>query len=145
MVYLSQGQLDKWRNYLLFGDVLTQVKFYQIIAIKLDSYSAFQKKRILQTESVIFVWENSEDPLSDIQYIQHRLLSLREKFCFAAVPTYLYTSTQLQQSLNSICSSQPTGQERISCHEISSEVCEWVADWWLYNSRTYNWAYCEVM
>jgi len=55
MVYLSQGQLDKWRNYLLFGDVLTQVKFYQIIAIKLDSYSAFQKKRILQTESVIFV------------------------------------------------------------------------------------------
>jgi len=73
----------------------------------------------------------SEEPLSYLQKFQYSLSSLCEIFCFAAVPTYRFTSTQLQQSLNSICSSQPTGYERISCHEISSEVCEWVADWWL--------------
>jgi len=45
MVYLSLDQLDKWRNCLLVGDVLTQVKFSQIIAIKLDSYLVHFKKR----------------------------------------------------------------------------------------------------
>ena len=53
-----------------------------------------------QTESVIIVWENSGDPLIDLQKIQYKLLSLFEILCFAAVPIYQFTSTQLQQSLN---------------------------------------------
>jgi hypothetical protein len=137
--------VDRWRDCWLFVDVLKQVKLWQIIARKLYSYLLHLKQRNCQTESVIIVSVNSGDPLSDLQKIQYRLLSLCETFCCAAVPTDRFTSTQLQQSLNSICSSQPTGHERISCHEISCEICEWVADWWLYNSRTCNWAYCEVV
>ena len=138
----------KWTNGVTADCVLMywiMVKFSHFITWKLDNTLLHFKQRNLQPESVIIVWENSGDPMSDLQNVQCRLLTLCVTFCFAVLPTYRFTSTQFQQSLNSICSSQPTGHERISCHEISSEVCEWVADWWLYNSRTYNWAYCEVV
>ena len=136
--------MDKWRDcWLLMCWIM--FKFSHFITRKLDSNLLRFKQRNCQTESIINVWEISEEPLSYLQKFQYSLSSLCEIFCFAAVPTYRFTSTQLQQSLNSICSSQPTGHEPISCHEISSEVCEWVADWWLYNSRTYNWTYCEVV
>jgi hypothetical protein len=98
--------------------------FTYCITRKLDSYWLHFKQTNCQSESVIIVRENYGDTLSDLQHIQYRLLSLCETFCFAAVPTDRFTSTQLQQSLNSICSSQPNGHEPISWHEISCEDCE---------------------
>jgi hypothetical protein len=93
-------------------------KFSHIITRNLDRYLLYFKQRNCQTESVITVWENSGDLLSDLQKIQYRFLSLFETFSFVAVPTYRFTSTQLRQSLNSICSSQPNGHERISCQKF---------------------------
>jgi hypothetical protein len=52
--------------------------------------------------------------MSVFKKIQYKLLSLFETFCFFDVPTYLFTSTQLQQTLNSIRSSQPDMNEKVA-------------------------------
>jgi len=139
-------------SYLIYGVFKVRINYTNgvtanclLVRWTLVSYLVHFKARSFQSKNIIIVRENSGDLLSDLHRIQYRLLSLCETFCFAAVPTDRFTSTKLQQSLNSICSSQPTGHERISCHEMSSVVSEWVAAWWLYNSRTDNWAYCEVV
>jgi len=136
----------KWTNGVTADCLLMcwiMVKYSHFITWTLDNSLLHCKHGNRHPESI--VWENSANPLIDVQKILYSLFSLFELLCFAAVPTYRFTSSELQQSLNSIYSSQPTGHERISCHQISCEVCEWDVDWWLYNSRTYNWAYCEVV
>ena len=69
-------------------------KFSHFITRKIDNYLIHFRRRNRQSESVIIVWENSEDPLCHLQNFQYRLLSLCETFCFAAMPTYRFTSTQ---------------------------------------------------
>ena len=117
-------------------------KFSHFTTRKLDNYLLQFKQRNRQTERVIIFWENSGDPLIDLKKIQVFAVWIIYFRCCTNLPIYVYP---IQQSLSSICSSQPTEHERISCHGISCEVCGWVADWWLYSSRTYNWAYCEVV
>jgi len=106
--------VDKLRDCRLFVNVLKQVKDSHFIARQLNSYLLHFKGRNCQTQSVIILRENSAGLRSDLRRIQYRLFSLCEIFSFAALPTYPFTSTQLQQSLNYTCSSQPTGHERIS-------------------------------
>jgi len=60
----------------------------------------------------------SEDPIYIVVAMWNVFLC-----CCTNLPIYVYPVTQ---SLNSICSSQPTGQERISCHEISCNICDWL-------------------
>ena len=116
--------MDKWRDLRLFVNVLNRVKVSHFITRQLDSYLLHFKQRNCQPQSLIIVRGNSGDLQIDLQKIKYRLFSLCEIFCFAAVPTYRFTSSQLHQPFNSICSSQPTGNERISCHEISCDVRE---------------------
>jgi hypothetical protein len=119
MVYLKWGSSEQMAWLLIVCWCVETVYIFAHNRQKhRQLFFAFQAKE-LSLKSLIIVWANSGLPLSDLQHIQFRLLSLCETFSFAAVPTYRFTSTQLQQPLNSICSSQPTGHEAISWHEIS--------------------------
>ena len=50
MVDLSEGQVDKWRDYWLCFDVLKQIEFSHIIARKLDKFISFQAKELSTRE-----------------------------------------------------------------------------------------------
>ena len=123
--------MDKWRACWLFVDALKQVTLSHIIARKLDSYLLDFKQRNCQSESVIIFWENSGDPLSDLQKTQYRLLSVCETFCFAAVPTYRFTSTQYNSnSVQYAAVSQPDMNELAatkfpvsSANELQTDDC----------------------
>ena len=107
--------MDKWRHCCLSGDVLKEVKYSQIISIKLDNYLVRFKQGNFPPESLIIIWENSGDLLSDFQKIQYRLLSLCESFALL-----LYQLTDLRLPNCNSHSVQYAAVSQLDMNEIAA-------------------------